>query len=104
MSGKHITAINGINTKEAMNRMIHFHFKGHENSYKYKLSNRVFSEIQKFSRNFYGKGGKYGVHSSNMSKKHDTCEVSQIVQCVQRINCRRGTERETGMAQIMKIC
>lgn len=40
----------------------------------------------------------------NMSKKHDTCEVSQIVQCVQRINCRRGTERETGMAQIMKIC
>ena len=29
----------------------------------------------------------------NISKKHDTLGISQVVQCVQRINCRRGTER-----------
>lgn len=29
----------------------------------------------------------------NISKKHDTFGISQVVQCVQRINCRRGTER-----------
>ena len=40
--------------------------------------------------------------SGNILKKYDTFGVSQVVQCVQRVSCRRATERETGMDQITK--